>query len=132
MGDMVTQDPLLVDRTLEGGSGFVISDEALAIYRQPFLKSSAVGRALLTTAKNLKLSQTLTAIETGFATWKQPTLIIWGMADPWLSSEVPQKLAAAYNQIELVRLEEAKHYPQEHWPKEVCAEIVLFLRRQVV
>ena len=132
MGDMVTQDPLLVDRTLEGGSGFVISDEALAIYRQPFLKSSAVGRALLTTAKNLKLSQTLTALETGFATWKKPTLIIWGMADPWLSSEVPQKLATAYSQIELVKLEEAKHYPQEHWPKEVSAEIILFLRRQVV
>lgn len=42
MGDMVTQDPLLVDRTLEKGSGFVIADEDLAIYRQPFLKSSAV------------------------------------------------------------------------------------------
>ncbi len=132
VGDMLTQDPLLVDRTLEKGSGFVIADEDLAIYRQPYLKSSAVGRALLTTTKNLKLSQTMTEIETGFSTWKHPTLIIWGMADPWLGADIPEKLAANSSNIELVRLEEAKHYPQEHWPKEVREEIVTFLRRQVV
>ena len=49
VGDMLTQDPLLVDRSLEGGSGFVISDKNLAIYRKPFLKSSDVGRALVAT-----------------------------------------------------------------------------------
>jgi pimeloyl-ACP methyl ester carboxylesterase len=128
-GDMLTQDPLLVDRTLEGGSGFVIADEDLAIFRQPYRKSSAVGRALLTTTKNLKLSQTLKEIETGFSTWNHPTLIIWGMADPWLTADIPEKLAANSSNIELVRLEEAKHYPQEHWPKEVSQEIVTFLRR---
>ncbi|MEA5535757.1 alpha/beta fold hydrolase [Crocosphaera sp. XPORK-15E] len=131
VGDMVTQDPLLVDRTLEGGSGFVISDEDLAVYRQPFLKSSSVGRALLSTTKNLKLSQTMVEIETGLGNWQHPTLIIWGMADPWLSADIPQKLAANHSNIEFVKLEEAKHYPQEHWPKEVGAEIVNFLRRQV-
>ena len=30
VGDMMTQDPLLVDRTLEAGSKFVVSDEDLA------------------------------------------------------------------------------------------------------
>ncbi|MEM8779588.1 MAG: alpha/beta fold hydrolase [Cyanobacteria bacterium P01_G01_bin.49] len=132
MGDMVTQDPLLVDRTLEGGSGFVISDEDLGIYRQPFLKSSSVGRALLTTTKNLNLSQTMTEIATGLAKWEHPTLMIWGMADPWLSSEVPEKLAANSNNIELIKLEEAKHYPQEHWPKEVSEAMATFLRRQAI
>ncbi|MGB5770981.1 MAG: alpha/beta fold hydrolase [Crocosphaera sp.] len=132
VGDMLTQDPLLVDRTLEKGSGFVIADEDLAIYRQPYLKSSAVGRALLTTTKNLKLSQTMTEIETGFSTWKHPTLIIWGMADPWLGADIPEKLAANSSNIELVRLAEAKHYPQEHWPKEVSQEVINFLRRQVM
>ncbi|WP_107666680.1 alpha/beta fold hydrolase [Cyanothece sp. BG0011] len=132
MGDMVTQDPLLVDRTLEKGSGFVIEDKDLDIFRQPYLKSSAVGRALLTTTKNLKLSQTLKDIETKFSSWQVPTLILWGMADPWLSADIPEKLAANASNIEMMKLEEAKHYPQEHWPKEVSEEIITFLRRQVV
>lgn len=132
MGDMVTQDPLLVDRTLEKGSGFVIEDQDLDIFRQPYLKSSAVGRALLTTAKNLKLSQTMKTIEKGFEGWPVPTLILWGMADPWLSADIPEKLAAKASNIEMVKLEEAKHYPQEHWPKEVSEAMITFLRRQVV
>ncbi len=132
VGDMITQDPLLVDRTLEKGSGFVIEDKDLDIFRQPYLKSSAVGRALLTTTKNLKLSQTLKDIETKFSSWQVPTLILWGMADPWLSSDIPEKLAANASNIEMVKLDEAKHYPQEHWPKEVSEEIITFLRRQVV
>ncbi len=132
MGDMVTQDPLLVDRTLEKGSGFVIEDEDLDIFRQPYLKSSAVGRALLTTTKNLKLSQTMKDIEKGFSSGKIPTLMLWGMVDPWLSGDIPEKLAAHTSNIEMVKLDEAKHYPQEHWPKEVSEEMVAFLRRQMV
>ena len=131
-GDMLTQDPLLVDRTLEKGSGFVISDEDLTIFRQPYLKSSSVGRALLTTTKNLKLPQTLKEIERGFSNWKHPTLIIWGIADPWLSVDTPEQLAKNASNIDLVRLEEAKHYPQEHWPKEVSEAMINFLRREVV
>ena len=132
VGDMVTQDPLLVDRTLEKGSGFVIEDQDLDIFRKPYLKSSAVGRALLTTTKNLKLSQTMKDIEKGFSAWDVPTLMLWGMADPWLSADIPEKLTANASNIEMVKLDEAKHYPQEHWPKEVSEEIITFLRRQVV
>ena len=132
VGDMVTQDPLLVDRTLEKGSGFVIEDQDLDILRQPYLKSSAAGRALLTTTKNLKLSQTLKDIEKDFSAWIVPTLMLWGMSDPWLSSNIPEKLTANVSNIEMVKLDEAKHYPQEHWPKEVSEEIITFLRRQVV
>ncbi len=132
MGDMVTQDPLIVDRTLEKGSGFVISDENLATYRQPFLKSSAVGRSLLATTKNLKLTSSMTSIQQGFNTWEHPTLIVWGMADPWLSSQVPETLAATHGNVELVKLDEAKHYPQEHWVQEVSNPIVNFLRRQAL
>ena len=39
-GEVFTQDPLLVDRTLEGGSRYQISDADLDIYRKPFLTSS--------------------------------------------------------------------------------------------
>lgn len=129
MGDMVTQDPLLVDRTLEGGSGFVIADQYLDVYRKPFLKTSATGRALVATTKNLNLSQTLADIQEGLNTWEKPTLIIWGMADPWLSVDNAETLANAHHNIELVKLEEAKHYPQEHWFEEISPLIVNFLRR---
>jgi haloalkane dehalogenase len=132
VGDMLTQDPLLVDRTLEGGSGFVISDKDLDIYRKPYLKASATGRALIATIKNLKLSESIAEIESGFSTWNKPTLLLWGMADPWLSAANAESLASSNANIELVKLEEAKHYPQEHWSKEVGSEIANFLRRQTV
>jgi len=80
LGDMATQDPLLVDRTLETGSGFVISDADLAIFRQPYLKTSAVGRALLATIRNLNLSKTMAEIETGLENFEKPILFVWGMA----------------------------------------------------
>jgi pimeloyl-ACP methyl ester carboxylesterase len=132
IGDMVTQDPLLVDRTLEGGSGFVISDEKLDIYRKPFLKTSASGRALLTTTKNLDFATTLTEVSTGLQKWQKPTLFLWGLQDPWLTLETVESLVAQNSQLELVKLPEAKHYPQEHWPKEVGAIVIDFLRRSIV
>jgi haloalkane dehalogenase len=129
LGDMVTQDPLLIDRTLEGGSGFVISDARLDIYRKPFLKTSASGRALLTTTKNLNFAKTLTEVETGLKQWQKPTLLIWGLQDPWLTLDPVEALVAQNPQLELFKLPEAKHYPQEHWPQEIGEAVIRFLRR---
>lgn len=129
LGDMVTQDPLLIDRTLEGGSGFVISDARLDIYRKPFLKTSASGRALLTTTKNLNFAKTLTEVETGLKQWQKPILLIWGMQDPWLTLDPVEALVAENPQLELFKLPEAKHYPQEHWPQEIGEAVIRFLRR---
>lgn len=129
VGDMATQDPLLVDRSLEGGSGFVISDADLAIFRQPYLKSSAVGRALVATIRNLNLSKSMAEIETGLANWEKPLLFVWGMADPWLSSTSVEKLASKSG-VELISLADAKHYPQEHWSKEINPLIINFLGRK--
>jgi haloalkane dehalogenase len=129
LGDMVTQDPLLIDRTLEGGSGFVISDARLDIYRKPFLKTSASGRALLTTTKNLNFAKTLTEVETGLKQWQKPTLLMWGMQDPWLTLDPVEALVAQNPQLELFKLPEAKHYPQEHWPQEIGEAVIRFLRR---
>ena len=130
MGEMLTQDPLLVDRTLETGSGYVISDENLGIYRQPFLKNSQAGRSLVATIKNLRLKKAMTEIETGWETWEQPTQILWGMSDPWLSADFAQNLAQEKNNIRLVKLEEAKHYPQEHWSEDISPILLTFLRQQ--
>ena len=72
VGDMMTQDPLLVDRTLEGGGPYQVADEDLDIYRRPFLKSSDVGRALMWTIRAMKMPQITEQIAKGFASWPRP------------------------------------------------------------
>lgn len=130
IGDMITQDPLAIDRTLEAGCGYPISDEDLKIYRAPLLQSSAAGRALLNTVRNLDLKNAMTEIESGAKTWQKPTLIIWGIEDPWLPVINGEKLAQSLPNGELVKLEKAGHYPQEHWSSEISDIILPFLRRQ--
>lgn len=132
VGDMLTQDPLLVDRSLEGGSGYRISDKDLDIYRKPFLKSSDPGRSLVVTIKNLQMQQSMTEIESGFCNWEQPTLIIWGMKDPWLSFDEAQQFANSLKNVEVVKLEEGGHYPQDHWSGKVSESLLPFLRRQTL
>ncbi len=132
IGDMMTQDPLLVDRTLEKGSGYVIEDRDLDVYRRPFLKTSASGRSLLAMIKNLQLKSAMEEIASGFQTWQHPTQIIWGLSDPWLTVEQAQTFADSISGAEWVKLEKAGHYPQEHWPQEISEAILLFLRKQAV
>ena len=131
VGDMMTQDPLLVDRTIEKGSGFVIEDQTLDVLRKPFLQSSDVGRALMATLKQLQLNTAIPEIEAGLKNWSKPTLIIWGTADKWLDVDRVKKIASANSEITLVELPEAKHYPQEHWASDIAGEIVQFFRRKV-
>ncbi len=127
LGDMVTQDPLIVDRTLEKGSGFVISDQNLAFYRKPIVTSSLPGRTLVTVVKKLNLKQVTNEIETGLKQWQKPCLIIWGKDDPWLEFAPVENLVKANNKLKLIPLEEAKHYPQEHFSKEISPVIINFL-----
>jgi len=129
IGDMLTQDPLLVDRTLEGGSRYGISDADLDVYRRPFLKNSDVGRSLLFTVRNLQLAEIGAEIGAGLKQWEQPTLIIWGMKDPWLPFSQAEQLKAAMPNAELVKIEEAGHYPQEHWSEKVSDALIGFLHR---
>ncbi len=132
MGDMMTQDPLLVDRTLEGGGGYRVEDKDLDVYRRPFLRSSDAGRALLATIQNLQLQQVTTEIETGFQQWTQPVLVAWGIRDPWLPLDIAKQFIRTVADAELVELEEVGHYPQEDWHEKVSAALIPFLRRQVV
>lgn len=132
VGDMMTQDPLLVDRTLEKGSGFVVKDEDLDVLRKPFLQSSDVGRSLMAILKKLDLDNTTKEIEIGLKEWKKPGLIIWGTEDKWLDIDDPTQLVAANSNITLTELKEAKHYPQEHWSSDIADEIIQFFRRKVL
>jgi pimeloyl-ACP methyl ester carboxylesterase len=129
IGEVITQDPLLVDRTLEGGGGYQVEDKDLDVYRRPFLKSSEAGRSLQATVKNMQLQQ-VTAELAGFSNWQQPTLIAWGIRDPWLPLSQAQSFAQGLPNGELHPLEEVGHYPQEDWHEKVSASLIPFLRRK--
>ena len=131
VGDMMTQDPLLVDRTIEKGSGFVVADEDLDVLRKPFLQSSAVGRSLMTILKKIQLDRTTQEIEAGLSQWSKPTLLIWGTADKWLDVADAKKLADSNSEISFIELSEAKHYPQEHWSSDIATKMIQFFRREV-
>jgi pimeloyl-ACP methyl ester carboxylesterase len=128
-GEMLTQDPLLVDRTLEGGAKYVIADKDLDIYRKPFLKTSASGRALLATIRNFQLLEAMNEIESGFKNWKQPVLIQWGMIDPWLSVEMAESFTKIATDSELIKLNNVGHYPQEHYHETILEDLLPFVRR---
>jgi pimeloyl-ACP methyl ester carboxylesterase len=132
VGEALTQDPLLVDRTLEGGSRYRISDKDLDVYRRPFLTSSDAGRSLLAALRNLELQSSMAEIASGMKTWQQPTLLVWGMKDRWLPFTQAQNLANSMPKAELIKLEDTGHYPQEHWSEKVSDAITSFFNREVI
>jgi pimeloyl-ACP methyl ester carboxylesterase len=128
-GDVITQDPLLVDRTLEGGGPYQVDDDDLDVYRRPFLQSSDVGRALMTTVRRLNLPQVSQEIATGLKNWDHPTLLLWGVKDPWLPISLAKAAVQALPQGELQTLEEVGHYAQEDWAEKVAPALNRFLRQ---
>ncbi len=130
VGDMLTQNPLLVDRLLEGAGGYRINDQDMDIYRRPWIKSSDAGRALMALLQNLQLPQVTAEIETGLTQWDQPLLLAWGARDPWLPMAIAQTIAQSHKTAEFVALEEVGHYPQEDWHEKVSEALVTFLRRR--
>ncbi|MDJ0795409.1 MAG: alpha/beta fold hydrolase [Calothrix sp. MO_167.B12] len=129
VGDMMTQDPLLVDRTLEGGSRYVIDEKHLGIYRKPFLKTSASGRSLLATIRNLQLAKSMEEIESGFKQWDKPILVQWGAIDPWLDVSMGENFAQSVPNGEFIRLNNVGHYPQEHYHETILEDLLPFVRR---
>lgn len=129
-GEMLTQDPLLVDRTLEGGGGYRVEDKDLDVYRRPFLKSSDAGRALFAVIQNLKLKEAIAEIEAGLLQWEHPLLLVWGDRDPWLPLSLAEAFAQRLPQAKLDRLEEVGHYPQEDWHEKVSLSLNTFLRQR--
>lgn len=130
VGDMLTQDPLLVDRILEGGSPYQVADEDLDVYRRPFLKSSDAGRSLLAIVQRLAVPKVMKTVAAGFPSWAGPVLVLWGDRDPWTPVAQAEAFVKTLPQGELVILEEVGHYPQEDWPEKVNEALLLFLRRK--
>ncbi|MEM7796510.1 MAG: alpha/beta fold hydrolase [Cyanobacteria bacterium P01_C01_bin.118] len=130
LGQVMTQDPLLVDRTLEGGGPYEVDLDDLDVYRRPFLKSSDVGRSLMWTIQSMNLPTVVEQISQGFANWSRPTLVAWGTSDPWLSAESAQSFAKGLTDGEYMELAQVGHYAQEDWAEKVSEAIVPFLRKQ--
>jgi pimeloyl-ACP methyl ester carboxylesterase len=128
-GEMMTQDPLLVDRTLEGGGPYQVGDTALDIYRKPFLSTSSAGRALLFTLRNMTLKEATSEVAAGLPQWDKMTLLIWGTSDPWLPIRQAEACHQQLSQGELVTLDEVGHYAQEDWPEKVAEALLPFLRK---
>ncbi|MEM6838503.1 MAG: hydrolase, partial [Cyanobacteria bacterium P01_C01_bin.120] len=131
-GEMMTQDPLLVDRTLEGGGPYQVDDADLDVYRKPFLTTSSAGRSLLFTLRNFKLAENTTAIAAGLPQWDHMTQLIWGTADPWIPVSLAETWVKTLPQAELAKLDEVGHYAQEDWADKVSDTLVPFLRRAPV
>ena len=129
VGDMLTQDPILVDRTLEGAGPYEVGDEDLEVYRKPFLKSSDAGRSLLATIKQLDVKGTAAQIDRGFDGWEVPTLIAWGVDDKWLPVSLAESFAKRLKEVEIAKLDKTGHYAQEDWAEKVSEVMVPFLRR---
>ena len=129
VGDMLTQDPILVDRTLEGGGPYEVDDDDLEVYRKPFLKSSDAGRSLLATVKQLNVKQVTANLDRDFKDCSIPTLIAWGTSDKWLPVSLAETFAKQLKTVDLVKLEETGHYAQEDWAEKVSEAVVPFLRR---
>lgn len=131
-GDMLTQDPLLVDRTLEGGGQYRVEDADLDVYRRPFLQSSDAGRSLLATVRRLKVKPEAAAIAEGLASWDKPVLMLWGATDPWLPVDMARAFTQTLPQGKFVALDEVGHYPQEDWHEKVTEAILPFLRQMAI
>lgn len=128
-GDMITQDPLLVDRTLEGGGPYQVDDADLDVYRRPFLKSSDVGRALMTTVRRMAIDEVGSAIAAGLPDWEHLTLALWGLSDPWLPVSLAEAAVQNLPNGELQTLDEVGHYAQEDWAEKVAVALDSFLRQ---
>lgn len=131
-GEMMTQDPLLVDRTLEGGGPYQVNDQDLEVYRKPFLTTSAAGRSLLLTLRNFKLTSATEEVVAGLQEWRNMTLLIWGTADPWIPVTLAEKWVKFLPNGELSKLDEVGHYAQEDWAEKVSEVLLPFLRRTAV
>ncbi|TVP64487.1 MAG: alpha/beta fold hydrolase [Leptolyngbya sp. LCM1.Bin17] len=131
-GDMITQDPLLVDRTLEGAGPYQVDDADLDVYRRPFLQSSDVGRALLTTVRRLDLPKVSAALESDLQQWDHPTLLLWGTSDPWLPVSLVEDYVKTLPNGELQTLDQVGHYAQEDWAEKVALALDKFLRQVAV
>ncbi|QCE02128.1 uncharacterized protein LOC114166306 [Vigna unguiculata] len=128
-GEFTSQNAIIAERFIEGGSPYVLKNEKADVYRLPYLKSSGPGFALLEAARKANFKGTFNQIAEGFATerWDKPILVAWGLSDKYLPQSVAEQFKNGNpSQIQLKLIEGAGHMPQEDWPEKVVEAFRMF------
>lgn len=58
---------------------------------------------------------------------KIPLLVLWGDADPWMSATTPDHIQAHYEPVNVTRLPDAGHCPQDDSHEKVNEGVVRFI-----
>ncbi|MCD7034785.1 alpha/beta hydrolase [Metabacillus sp. GX 13764] len=104
--------------------GYFTEDDA-AKYKESWRNGSMEG--MLSYYKNIK--QAGTVIHTLLHSLEVPVLVIWGMKDPALLSGNLKGLENHVKDLQIRKVEDAYHSPQQEKPNEVNAAIEAFLRK---
>ncbi|KAH1085104.1 hypothetical protein AAZX31_07G027400 [Glycine max] len=128
-GEFTSQNAIIAERFIEGGSPYVLKNEKADVYRLPYLASSGPGFALLEAARKANFKGTFSEISAGFTTerWDKPILLAWGLSDKYLPQSVAEQFQKGNPaQIQLKLIEGAGHMPQEDWPEKVVDAFRMF------
>ncbi|KAH1240433.1 Haloalkane dehalogenase [Glycine max] len=128
-GEFTSQNAIIAERFIEGGSPYVLKNEKADVYRLPYLASSGPGFALLEAARKANFKGTFSEISAGFTTerWDKPMLLAWGLSDKYLPQSVAEQFQKGNPaQIQLKLIEGAGHMPQEDWPEKVVDAFRMF------
>ncbi len=105
-----------------------IDKKTLQYYTQPF-SNSKERFGPLAFAKSLLNDQAW--FEEMWANRKSisalPTLLIWGLKDPFVTEKYLQKFREGFNNCEVIKIPGCGHFPQEEQPDQVASGITKFL-----
>ncbi|MEM8806643.1 MAG: alpha/beta fold hydrolase [Cyanobacteria bacterium P01_G01_bin.38] len=82
--------------------------------------------SLLRNASALNANQTMALVDR-HGTITAPTLILWGMDDPWQKAEDGKRLATEIPTAQFQPIEQASHWIQQDAPKEFAGALLEFL-----
>lgn len=103
-----------------------LTDEFRAGIVAPY--SDEAGKiSLIRNASALNTNHTMALVDR-HKSIKAPTLVLWGVHDPWQTIRDGESLAREIPGARLVRLENASHWLQQDAPAEFAREIAAFLR----
>eukprot|EP00252_Welwitschia_mirabilis_P020964 TRINITY_DN5253_c0_g1_i1.p1 TRINITY_DN5253_c0_g1~~TRINITY_DN5253_c0_g1_i1.p1 ORF type:complete len:391 (-),score=54.34 TRINITY_DN5253_c0_g1_i1:159-1331(-) len=131
LGEFTSQNAVMAERFIEGGSPYVLKNEKADVYRLPYLSSSGPGFALLEATRKASFKNLFSRITDGFSStrWNIPTLVTWGISDKYLppsEAEMFQKSNSSLIKVDMI--EGAGHMPQEDWPEKVVGSLKRFLQ----
>ncbi|MEM8643195.1 MAG: alpha/beta hydrolase, partial [Cyanobacteria bacterium P01_G01_bin.54] len=86
--------------------------------------------SLLRNASALNANQTMALVDR-HGTITAPTLILWGMDDPWQKAEDGKRLATEIPTAKFQPIENASHWIQQDAPEEFAAAVLDFLAKEL-